>query len=449
MTDHFLRSTQHLADMIEATRLTGVGRLQEATALIQRSFQEPAPETHPQVTPARTSPALESSTPESPAPESSTRQPPADAAARPSNPPPAAQAESHPNHAGPNHAGPLPPRLPERLRETLDGVVGEWVRGVVPMPRGLDGEDRADGRAAEPGRPGTGSGEGAFVALSFESAAGARDYKLFIPSRPAAAPSLVVMLHGCSQSPEDFAAGTDMNALAEAEGLFVAYPAQSGRANGQKCWNWFEPRDQGRESGEAAIIAGITRTVMEAHGIDPARVYIAGFSAGAAAAANVARAYPDLYAAVGVHSGLAAGCARDLSSAMMAMQMGAPGLAEPNGFGAPVEGLRLPTIVFHGDGDGTVSPRNGDQVLAQAGIATLAAREEAGEANGHAFTRTRYADARGQVWVESWLVRGSGHAWSGGSPAGSYTDPRGPDASRAMLAFFAGHRLGAGRRPVA
>jgi poly(hydroxyalkanoate) depolymerase family esterase len=386
MTDHFLRSTQHLADMIEATRLTGVGRLQEATALIQRSFQErPAEDTVPSSAPLTAEPVA------------------------------------------------------ERLRETLDGVAAEWVRGVVPAPRGLNDDARPDDRVP---------GKGGFVARSFANGEGARDYKLFIPSQPAAAATLVVMLHGCSQSPDDFAAGTGMNRLAEAGGFFVAYPAQSGRANGQKCWNWFEPRDQGRESGEAAIIAGLTRAVMDEHPIDPARVYIAGFSAGAAAAANIGRAYPDLYAAVGVHSGLAAGCARDLSSAMMAMQMGAPGLAEPNGFGAP-EGLRIPTIVFHGDGDGTVSPRNGDQVLAQAGIAGLAAREETGSANGHPYTRTRYADAGGRVLVESWLVRGSGHAWSGGDPAGSYTDPRGPDASRAMLAFFAGHPLGAGRGPAA
>ncbi|HEV7438163.1 MAG TPA: PHB depolymerase family esterase [Methylobacterium sp.] len=395
MTDHFLRSTQHLADMIEATRLTGAGRLQEATALLQRSFQE---------------------------------RPAEDAAAQP-NPP---KAEP----------------VAERLRETLDGVVGEWVRGVVPASRGLNGgaePEHPKTEHQETEQPDAEPGEGAFVALSFSNAEGARDYKLYIPSRPAAAATLVVMLHGCSQSPDDFAAGTGMNRLAEAEGFFVAYPAQSGRANGQKCWNWFEPRDQGRESGEAAIVAGITRAVMEAHRIDPARVYIAGFSAGAAAAANIARAYPDLYAAVGVHSGLAAGCARDLSSAMMAMQMGAPGLTEPNGFGAPVEDLRIPTIVFHGDGDGTVSPRNGDQVLAQAGIAALRASEETGAENGHPYTRTRYADAEDRVLVESWLVRGSGHAWSGGDPAGSYTDPRGPDASRAMLAFFAGHPLAAGR----
>lgn len=384
-------------DMIEATRLTGLGRLEEATALIQRSLagQKAAP---PASTPAGENRA---ETARSAAPESGTR-----------------------------------------VREVMGEVVGQVVRGLAPVLKGL-GHPLRQPAPADERKSATGSG---FVPLSYTDAAGSRDYKLFIPSHPEAAAPLIVMLHGCTQNPDDFAAGTGMNALAERAGVFVAYPAQSRQAHAQRCWNWYEPRDQARGSGEPAIIAGLTRAVMAEHPIDPARVYIAGLSAGGAAALNIARAYPDLYAAVGVHSGLAAGCARDLGSALMAMQVGAPGLGTTTPFGAPAAATRVPTIVFHGEDDGTVSVRNADQVLAQANIAGLTARSETIEGRGHPFTRTRYLDETGRAVVEDWRVRGAGHAWSGGRPEGSYTDREGPDASRAMLDFFAEHRLGPQRR---
>ncbi|SDN33426.1 esterase, PHB depolymerase family [Methylobacterium phyllostachyos] len=373
------------AAMIEATRLTGLGRLDEATALIQRSFGVP------------------------------------DAAPpRPADTPP--RRDGATDEAG------------TRVRE----VVGQVVRGLAPVLKGLGKPLRQP--AATPDRPGTRASS--FVSLSHAVAAGSRDYKLFIPSRPDDPAPLVVMLHGCTQNPDDFAAGTGMNALAERAGVFVAYPAQSRQAHAQRCWNWYDPRDQARGSGEPAIIAGLTRAIMAEHPIDPARVYIAGLSAGGAAALNIARAYPDLYAAVGVHSGLAAGCARDLGSALMAMQVGAPGLGTVTPFGAPAAATRVPTIIFHGEDDGTVSVRNADQVLAQADVAGLTARSETIEGRGHPFTRTRYRDSSGRVVVEDWRVRGAGHAWSGGHPEGSYTDRDGPDASRAMLDFFAEHRLG-------
>ena len=198
--------------------------------------------------------------------------------------------------------------------------------------------------------------------------------------------------------------------------------------------------------GEAGIIAGLVRAVCAEHPIDRSRIYIAGLSAGGAAAANIARAYPDLFAGLGVHSGLAAGCARDLPSALAAMRVGAPGAAEPGGAagfgaGAVTQALRVPTIVFHGEGDGTVHPRNAEAVLAQAGVEALTPRREGGTGSGHSYTRTRYADETGRVQAEAWSVQGAGHAWSGGSPAGSYTDANGPDASRAMLDFFLSHSL--------
>ncbi|QGY01390.1 PHB depolymerase family esterase [Methylobacterium mesophilicum SR1.6/6] len=382
------------ADMIEATRLTGLGRLEEATALIQRSLGGQRPPPAP---------------PEGPVRREETR--------------PAAEPGT-------------------RVREVVGQVVGDVVRGLAPVLKGLGNPLRQPASPPERKRPAGGS----FVTLSHTETAGTREYKLFIPSHPDRRAPLVVMLHGCTQNPDDFAAGTGMNALAERAGVYVAYPAQSRQAHAQRCWNWYDPRDQVRGSGEPAIVAGLTRALLAEHPIDPARVYIAGLSAGGAAALNIARAYPDLYAAVGVHSGLAAGCARDLGSALMAMQVGAPGLGSPTPFGAPPAATRVPTIIFHGEDDGTVSVRNADQVLAQANVAGLTARSETIEGRGHPFTRTRYRDPAGRVVVEDWRVRGAGHAWSGGRPEGSYTDCEGPDASRAMLDFFAEHRLGPQRR---
>ncbi|SDA24559.1 esterase, PHB depolymerase family [Methylobacterium sp. UNC378MF] len=388
------------ADMIEATRLTGLGRLEEATALIHRSLGGP-----------RAAPAAQ------------TAAPPQIAANRDDA---AAEARNSAAETG------------TRMRE----VVGQVVRGLAPVLKGL-------GNPLRPTPPpaGRAGGTGRFVSLAHAEPAGTREYKLFIPGHPDRAAPLIVMLHGCTQNPDDFAAGTGMNTLAERAGVFVAYPAQSRHAHAQRCWNWYEPRDQGRGAGEPAIIAGLTRAILAEHPIDPARVYIAGLSAGGAAALNIARAYPDLYAAVGVHSGLAAGCARDLGSALMAMQVGAPGLGTPTAFGGPAPAARVPTIIFHGEDDGTVSVRNADQVLSQAKVAGLTARSETFEGRGHPFTRTRYRDEAGRVVVEDWRVRGAGHAWSGGRSDGSYTDPEGPDASRAMLDFFAEHRLGPARRP--
>jgi poly(hydroxyalkanoate) depolymerase family esterase len=249
------------------------------------------------------------------------------------------------------------------------------------------------------------------------------------------------MLHGCTQSPDDFAAGTRMNSFAEEHGFLVAYPAQASTANAQKCWNWFSPGDQQRDRGEPSLIAGITQQVSRDHAVDGRKMYVAGLSAGGAAAAIMGMAYPDLYAAVGVHSGLACGAAQDVPSAFAAMRQGAAG-APPR----PRSGERLvPTIAFHADRDGTVHPRNGDQVIAQAASAAaegLRTKVERGQVQGgHAFSRTLHLDGQGRAVIEQWLVHGGGHAWSGGSPAGSYTDPRGPDASGEMVRFFLGHVL--------
>jgi poly(hydroxyalkanoate) depolymerase family esterase len=306
---------------------------------------------------------------------------------------------------------------------------GSWARAKPPRAPTLD--------IPENGR---------WLTKSYSNQAGTRTYKLFVPSRyRGQALPLIVMLHGCTQSPDDFAAGTGMNALGEAHTCLVAYPAQAASANPSKCWNWFSPRDQQRSRGEPALIAGITREIIDDYAVDRRRVYVAGLSAGAAAAAIMGTAYPDLYAAIGVHSGLACGAAHDLPSALAAMRQGNfegwPRSGETTPSAAPRR--LVPTIVFHGDRDTTVNPCNGDQVIAQSTAAAptgLRKTVQHGQMpGGHAYRRTIYADASGHTMIEHWLILGAGHAWSGGSPAGSFTDPRGPDASREMLRFFLEH----------
>src|SRR6266404_856041 len=283
--------------------------------------------------------------------------------------------------------------------------------------------------------------EGArFIEGTFSNPAGSRAYKLFIPSHYQGQPlPLVVMLHGCTQSPDDFAAGTRMNFIAEEQTCFVVYPAQRSEANQAKCWNWFRTADQQRGRGEPSLIAGITRQIMRDYSVDPKRVYVAGLSAGAAAAAVMGAIYSDLYAAIGVHSGLACGTASDLPSAFVAMRQGS--LAASSGSDNLSVLPIVPTIVFHGDRDVTVHPSNGDYILEQSMKATRRQKKvhRGRVTGGHAYTRTIHTDATGRGIFEHWSIHGAGHAWSGGSPAGSYTDPRGPDATREMLRFFLQH----------
>ena len=301
--------------------------------------------------------------------------------------------------------------------------------GAMPFPDLMAAPGLKAGRARGGAPAARGAdilGPGAFLEGSHAGQAGARRYRLYVPARPASGPRpLLVMLHGCTQDAEDFAAGTAMNLAAERHGCLVLYPEQASSANHSQCWNWFEHAHQQRGQGEAALIAGMTRQVLEQHGGDPARVYVAGLSAGGAMAAVMATAYPDLYAAVGVHSGLAAGSARDLVTGLQAMKGKHPGRqATP--------GRRVPAIVFHGERDATVHPSNGVAAYRQFGGAAATEIEEQGR--GH--TRAMTLDANGRVLAEHWRLHGAGHAWSGGSAAGSYTDPSGPDASGEMLRFF-------------
>ena len=313
--------------------------------------------------------------------------------------------------------------------KALGGIGKRWPQ--LGLGRGLEGLARPSVNRAPIVLP-----DGAqFGEHVFANQAGSRGYKLYVPSGYNEQPlPLVVMLHGCTQSPDDFAAGTRMNDLAEEGTFLVAYPAQAQSANVSKCWNWFSPADQQRDQGEPSLLAGITRQIMRDFRVQPGRVYIAGLSAGGAAAAIMGATYPDLYAAIGVHSGLACGAASDIPSAFAAMRQGRSDPARAAGRVGPT----VPTIVFHGDRDTTVNPVNGDQVIAQSkATADLRTTVTTGEASGGIrYTCTVQADENGRSVLEQWVLHGAGHAWSGGSTAGSYTEPRGPDASREMMRFF-------------
>lgn len=385
------------ATMAEALRLTRSGRLSEATDLIQRSLGGTPPPTTTR--PAFTGmPRRSGETPDSGLPQAS------------------------------------------GLLETLQPRLLGGLPGNAPLGR--------PGNASL-GRP-TGSGAATAAAasapggeirhLTHINPAGSRTYDLYVPTSYAGEPvPLLVMLHGGSQDATDFAAGTRMNDLAEQHTFIVAYPEQSTAANVGRYWNWFRPEDQRRDAGEPAILAGITRQVMSDYAVDPARVYVAGFSAGGAMAAVMAATYPDLYAAAGVHSGLACQAAQDVPSAFAAMQNG----------GSAAVPIDIPLIVFHGDRDNIVAPVNADRLISSR-IAASAAKASGAEVRraamvagadgpGDRCSRSVYRDAGGTVVAEQWSVHGGSHTWFGGSPVGSYTDVQGPDASAEILRFFLEH----------
>jgi poly(hydroxyalkanoate) depolymerase family esterase len=342
-------------------------------------------------------------------------------------------------------------KTPARERPPLDDVIDVQANEVAAPPQALHPQAPPAHPAAQPSPaepsavddmpPAAATaqplGTGEFISGRFTTATDGRDYKLYIPPQAGQRPlPLVVMLHGCTQDPDDFAAGTGMNESARAQGFFVLYPAQSQKANAHRCWNWFKHNHQERGRGEPGLLAGMVRDVMAHHSIDPARVFVAGLSAGGAMAAIMGETYPDLFAAVGVHSGLAAGSANDLPSALGAMKRSA---AKASGTASGV-----PTIVFHGDADGTVHPGNGAHVIAASIHPAADVQAEQGlAAGGHRYTRHLHRGTDGgQVLAEHWVVHGAAHAWSGGSAKGSYTDPRGPDATTEMLRFFMANARG-------
>ena len=319
----------------------------------------------------------------------------------------------------------------------------EWVERV-DVPERSPAPAANDERPAHTAARTNARTDAGFFNRSHTGPAGIRAYKLYVPTTAPDQPMpLIVMLHGCKQNPDDFAAGTRMNALAERHGFLVAYPAQSANANGSNCWNWFRPADQARNGGEPEILAGIVRDVIAAEAVDAERVFVAGLSAGAAMAVILGHTHPELFKAVGAHSGLPHGAANNVGSAFAAMH---GSYAFTKSAAVPAARVRVPTIVFQGDQDSTVVAANAAAIVEQAvaagnGEAQLHASELArARADGRDYTRTLHADAAGRTHVELWLLHGGGHAWSGGDAAGSYTDASGPDASGEMVRFFLAQR---------
>lgn len=250
---------------------------------------------------------------------------------------------------------------------------------------------------------------------------------LFVPSQAQPA-ALLLMLHGCTQNPADFALGTRMNEWGERAHFAVLYPEQSAEANGRLCWNWFVKAHQQADSGEPGFLMDVTQKTMAQLAIPPDRVFLAGLSAGACMAAILASRYPGFFAGLGLHSGVPLGAAGSTVGALLAMR----GLSR----WAKDQGWTSPTIIFHGDKDNVVSVKNADRLRQQASHGALSTREETIQEGGRQTRRGQWLNDQGRVQVESWVVEGLGHAWSGGSPEGSWTDPKGPDASAHLVRFF-------------
>ncbi|MEX1199141.1 MAG: PHB depolymerase family esterase, partial [Pseudohongiellaceae bacterium] len=306
----------------------------------------------------------------------------------------------------------------------------DGLMGMLNMAQAFGGQSP---HAAKPQSVATPEGA-QFLSATHQGKNGSRAYRTYVPaSTDAGVTGIVMMLHGCTQNPEDFAIGTGMNALADRDGFVVIYPEQSRGANAQTCWNWFSPGDQRRDRGEPDILAGIARKAMSEHDVPQSRTFVAGLSAGAAMAVILGQTHPDVFAAVGAHSGLPYGAAKDVASAFAAMA----GQGQGRNTNDKAEDTR--TIAFHGSADSTVHPANGAAIIRdaeRAGPSQTLQTTRNGNASGRAYSVALSMGQDGQSHLEHWVIDGLGHAWSGGQSGGSYTDPKGPDASAEMIRFF-------------
>ena len=319
----------------------------------------------------------------------------------------------------PPSAKAVPPSARRPLGETLRAL-----RARPPFPPAPVPPPEVEPELGEP-----------FLKRMYRGAAGSLDYRLYVPANfEGRELALVLMLHGCGQNPEDFALGTQMNALAAEFGLIVAYPRQTRRANPSCCWNWFDRRHQSRGSGEPAKLAGLAQALAKEFGIRKERVFAAGLSAGGAMAEVLAATYPDVFDAVGIHSGLPYKSAVDVPSAFAAMKGAGPHDPDPLEAGD----RRVRKIVIHGLADGTVNSVNGERIVEEleGGEIPLTRTDLDWEIEAGRVSRTALKDEDGRPVAEQWLVENGGHAWFGGDPRGSYTQSVGLDASRVMVRFF-------------
>lgn len=286
------------------------------------------------------------------------------------------------------------------------------------------------------------AGGGSFVWDKYDGPEGSRRYKLYVPVATSGPTRLLVMLHGCTQDPDDLARGTRMNQVAEEKGFIVLYPEQPATANPLKCWNWYAAAHQKRGAGEPALLAAMIRKVVAEKKVDPAKVYAAGISAGGAMTAILGATYPELVAAMAIHSGIAYGLATEMSQALMAMRAPVGDAATLGDAVLKAMGERkkiIPVFIVQGRIDPSVNVANAgllaDQWLAVNGPTTVGPATIASETQ-YSGVRSYYRAENGRAIVETWIISGLGHAWSGGSKEGTFTDEKGPDASRAIVEFF-------------
>jgi len=297
-----------------------------------------------------------------------------------------------------------------------------------------------------------------FTRHLYQSSEGARAYWLFVPGGVSEGTSLplVVLLHGCTQDAADVARGSRLNQYAEAQHFLVLYPEQPAAANPQKCWNWFVPEHQQRGAGEPALIEAMTRQVMAGRKVDPRRVFLAGISAGGAMAVLTALDYPELFAALAVHSGIQYRAAASATEAIAAMKNGGPAPGDRARLAYAAMGPRarmVPAMLLQGSKDPSVQPANLEALVAQfRALAELAGAGEGGKGRGegereeteqgkYRTIRTVYRDALGNSQIESWMIEGLAHAWSGGSPEGTWTDPAAPEMTREIVRFLLSHPM--------